>query len=174
MRWYNDGGEPLISAHAVLLLLGFGVLIVAAVMFQLGTNRSSWPAASAQILSVETRCRMSAMEFRYRRAYGRVVIGCDQVDRFRADNANRRWRATRVYSGEVAVTRDGQTVRFVRALSLADVGTVPVVGGVFEVVQNPNVPTDVSRPSWSLSEMMIGSTLAGLGAFLLAIAFFWV
>ncbi|MHA6728635.1 hypothetical protein [Devosia sp. A369] len=174
MRWYNDSGESLISAHALLLLLGFDALIVAAVMFQLGTNRSSWPTASAQILSVEVRCRMTPMGWRYRHSYRPVIIGCEQVDRFRADNTNRSWSSSRVYSGEVAVTRDGQTVRFVRPLSVADVGMVPAVGGVFEVVQNPRVPTDVSRPNWSLSELMIGGSLAGLGAFLLAIAFFWV
>jgi hypothetical protein len=115
---------------------------------------------------------MDAVSYsRYSRS-GPVYIDCDDVARFRAENAHRHWNLVKLYSGNVRVIGDGQTVTV--ELGLRQWNGVPRVGDRFTVVQNPDDPRDVQYPDRSLGETLIGSLLGGLGAFVIAIALFWM
>jgi hypothetical protein len=165
----DEGSE---QRHVLLVVLGLALLLVAALVFYLGTTRGQWPTARAQVLAVQVRCEMDAQGYsRGTRRAPPVFIACDQVDRFRADNPHRRWSVYRRYSGDVRVVRDGSAVTI--EMGLGSAGNPPRIGDTFDVVQNPDVPTDVALPQQSLSETLVGACLGGLGTFVLAVAFFW-
>ena len=165
----DDGNE---QRHMIAVWAGLGLLLVAAFALYLGTTRAQWPTAQAQILSVQLRCEMEAEGYtRSSRRAPSVIISCNQVEQFRADNANRRWNLIKRYSGDVRVERDDHAVTV--HMGLGQSGGAPRVGDRFEVVQNPNDPSDVTFPERSMGETLVGLCLGGLGAFVLAIAFFW-
>lgn len=165
----DESGE---QTHNLLMLAGFALLLVAAAVFYMGTTRSHWPVASAQVLTVEVRCSMRANSYsRYSGRPRSVIIGCDQVERFRADNPGRSWNMTRLYSGDVRVVRDGKAVTV--EMGLGRLGGAPRVGDRFEVAQNPDIPSDVAYLERGLSEVLVGMCIGGLGLFVLALAFFW-
>jgi hypothetical protein len=169
--WAIDDNESE-QRHVLLVLLGLGLLLAAAFVLYLGTTRGQWPTANAQVLTVQVRCEMHAQGYsRASRRAPPVFIACDQVDRFRADNPHRRWTMYKRYSGQVRVEREGSVVTV--EMGLGNLGSRPGVGDRFDVVQNPDVPTDVAFPEQSLTETLVGICLAGLGAFVLAFAFFW-
>ena len=171
MRLFDqDDSEEL---HMLLVVAGFALLLVAAFCLYLGSSRSQWPIAIAQVLTVEVRCEMEAAGYsRAARRAPPVVIACDQVDRFRADNPNRSWIMSRRYSGQVRITRDGDAVTLVMGIGQA--GNTPRVGDTFEVAQNPDMPGDVTFPERGMMETMAGFGVGGLGLFVLAAAFFLV
>jgi len=168
--WRMDD-ENAEGRHTLVVVIGFCLLLAAAFIFYLGTGREQWLPAKARVQTVEVRCEMHDSG-RYRRPTQRVIIGCDQVERFRADNAGRGWYLSRKYSGEVLVTRGGESV--VVDMELGRVGSPPRVGDYFDLVQDPTSPGSVSFPDRSLSEKMTAGSLAGLGIFVLALAFFWI
>lgn len=169
MRSFDqDNSEEL---HMALVVAGFALLLVAAFCLYLGSTRSQWPIASARVLTVEVRCEMDAAGYsRAARRAPPVVIACDRVDQFRADNPNRSWTMSRRYSGQVRVMGDGNAVTLV--MDIGRTGTPPRVGDAFEVAQNPEVPGDVAFPERSMMETMAGFGVGGLGLFVLAAAFF--
>ncbi len=172
--WSSDGegGDPSGRIHTMLVWLGFGALLVAAFVFMLGMTRTQWPVARAQVLSVDVKCAMTASGYTRRYAVaGRVFIACDQVEKFRADNPSRGWSASKVYTGQVRVTRDGHAVTV--ELGLRGWERVPQVGDIFEVIQNPDTPADVSVAERSLSEIGLGACIGGAGIFMLVVAFAW-
>jgi len=165
----DERGE---QRHMLAVVVGFALLLIAAFVLYLGTIRGQWPTASAQVLTVQVRCEIDAQGYtRSSRRAPPVYIACDQVDRFRADNPHRQWSMHKRYSGDVRVVRDGSAVTI--EMGLRQVNGPPRVGDRFEVVQNPDVPTDVAFPDRSLVETLAGACLGGLGVFVLALAFFW-
>ena len=104
------------------------------------------------------------------RPRGQVVLG-HRADRPVALGVDRAVLAGARYSGDVRVVRDGSAVTI--EMGLRQVNGSPRVGDRFEVVQNPDVPTDVAFLDRSLVETLAGACLGGLGVFVLALAFFW-
>ena len=169
--WTEDDGKAE-QRHLLMVLVGIGLLLAAAALLYLGGIRWQWPTAQAQVLTVQLQCEMDAQGYsRSARRAPPVIIACDQVDRFRADNPHRRWTLQKRYSGQVRVEREGIVVTV--EMGLGRVGSPPKVGDRFVLVQNPDLPSDVAFPDRSVGETLAGLCTGGLGVFVLALAFFW-
>ncbi|MET3925113.1 hypothetical protein [Devosia sp. 2618] len=170
--WYNRD-EPLLSGHQVTLIAAFIAFLIAGYFLHSGLEKSRWPVATAQVLSVDIRCEMTSTGYSRRASSRSVFVGCDQVAQFRRDNADRRWTMRRIYQGDVRVTRAGQSVTISLPLSESDIGSVPKVGMTFEMIQNPASSSEVSFTDRDLTEVLVGMFVGGFGVFMLLLAFFW-
>lgn len=68
------------------------------------------------------------------------------------------------------MTRDGKTVGVFMPLGGPNNRSI---GANFEVIQNPDNLTEVTRVDQAMAETYAGGGLAGFGIFVLAIAFLW-
>ncbi|KKC39377.1 hypothetical protein WH87_03955 [Devosia epidermidihirudinis] len=160
------------GGHYLLFAIGIVALIAGALVWHFGTAKYGWPVAQARVMSVEVECQIQlhSLPLLSRRRSDPFVIPCDQVERFAADNPSRSWNLNRIYSGNVEVTRDGRTVGVFMNLGGA---SNQRVGADFEVIQNPENLTQVTRMDQAMAETYAGGGLAGFGIFVLAIVFFW-
>lgn len=171
-NWMRTGdGGPLMSTHAVVMWIGFAVLLGAGWFLHQGSARAFWPVASVEVFSVDIKCEMRGQ--RFRRADEVIQLPCDQVAEFRKNNAGGRWSASQKYLGEVRVTRNGEHVSVVIPLPAQSLGKPPRPGDVFDMRQNPGVPTDVILMEQGLTEILIGASLGGLAFFTLLVGLVW-
>ena len=170
--WSSDQDQSE-RLHSLLVMGGLCLLLVAAFCLYLGNSRTDWPIARAEVRTVDVRCEMDALgPTRSARRTPSVIVPCDQADQFRAYNADRSWTLVRLYSGQVRVERDGTVVSV--EMGLGRGGRPPEVGDRFEVMQNPDLLTDVVSVDRSTTETYAGLAIGGLGVFVLALAFFLI
>jgi hypothetical protein len=173
--WSAYDKEHPARVRMLLIVVGFGLLLVGAFGLYRGSTRSFWPIAQAQILTVETRCEMNAVYSRHRRRTSSVpvVVDCNEVDQFRAEHPRRSWNVVWLYSGNVRVVRDGNAVILQMELRRSSSGLAPKVGDSFEMVQNPDVPSEVAFPERSWTTIFVAAGMGALGAAVLIVVFWF-
>jgi hypothetical protein len=148
-------------------VFGLVAIVIGATLVIDFVAKQNWTPLEAKVLSVDVECEMEATEIGIlSKTTSKAVIGCDQVEQFKALYPDKTWRVHTKYLGLLQFGASRQTASL---LLQEKAGRPPAADDVVIVVQNPAHPSEIAHASRrGTTNLLLGGGIGAFGLLLIA------